>query len=97
MTSCLHKSRRRWLHFARTQARTLARTQARIPDTRTGQTALQDLTGPLLDRLTTAQLRRLRYDWSFWAREKQLPPPGDWRVWLLLAGRGFGKLKGVSR
>jgi phage terminase large subunit-like protein len=25
------------------------------------------------------------------ARPNQLPPPGDWRVWLLLAGRGFGK------
>ena len=24
-------------------------------------------------------------------RDKQLPPPGDWRIWLLLAGRGFGK------
>src|SRR5207237_5544012 len=23
----------------------------------------------------------------------QLPPPGDWRVWLLLAGRGFGKTR----
>lgn len=25
------------------------------------------------------------------ARPKQLPPPGDWRFWLLQAGRGFGK------
>ena len=24
--------------------------------------------------------------------QNQLPPPGDWRGWLLLAGRGFGKL-----
>jgi phage terminase large subunit-like protein len=27
------------------------------------------------------------------ARDKQLPPPGDWFVWLLLAGRGFGKTR----
>jgi phage terminase large subunit-like protein len=27
------------------------------------------------------------------ARKEQLPPPGDWRVWLLLAGRGFGKTR----
>jgi predicted phage terminase large subunit-like protein len=27
------------------------------------------------------------------ARPEQLPPPGDWRVWLLLAGRGFGKTR----
>lgn len=30
-------------------------------------------------------------DWTFWARPKQLHPPGDWGTWLLLAGRGFGK------
>ncbi|HWD58924.1 MAG TPA: terminase family protein, partial [Stellaceae bacterium] len=27
------------------------------------------------------------------ARDAQKPPPGDWRVWLLLAGRGFGKTR----
>ena len=32
-------------------------------------------------------------DWSLWARPSQLPPAGDWRVWLLLAGRGFGKTR----
>ncbi|HVM81639.1 MAG TPA: terminase family protein [Stellaceae bacterium] len=35
----------------------------------------------------------LAYDWRFWARDGQLPPPGDWRVWLLMAGRGFGKTR----
>jgi predicted phage terminase large subunit-like protein len=25
------------------------------------------------------------------ARPNQLPPEGDWRIWLLLCGRGFGK------
>ncbi|HTS92250.1 MAG TPA: terminase family protein [Stellaceae bacterium] len=35
----------------------------------------------------------LAYDWRFWARDSQLPPPGDWRVWLLMAGRGFGKTR----
>ena len=33
------------------------------------------------------------YIWREWARPSQLPPPGDWRVWLLLAGRGFGKTR----
>ncbi len=33
----------------------------------------------------------LEYDWSFWARPNQLAPEGDWRTWLALAGRGFGK------
>jgi phage terminase large subunit-like protein len=39
----------------------------------------------------------LQYAWYDekvgWARDNQKPPPGDWRVWLLLAGRGFGKTR----
>jgi phage terminase large subunit-like protein len=27
------------------------------------------------------------------AREEQTPPEGDWRVWLMLAGRGYGKTR----
>jgi phage terminase large subunit-like protein len=33
------------------------------------------------------------YDWTLWARPSQLPPERDWRIWLLLAGRGFGKTR----
>lgn len=29
--------------------------------------------------------------WAAWARPEQLEPDGLWRVWLILAGRGFGK------
>lgn len=36
-------------------------------------------------------LEQLEHDWHFWARPNQLAPSGTWRVWLLLAGRGFGK------
>ena len=32
-------------------------------------------------------------NWLNWARDNQKPPQGDWRVWLLLAGRGFGKTR----
>ncbi|MGO9206359.1 MAG: DNA-packaging protein, partial [Candidatus Limnocylindrales bacterium] len=31
--------------------------------------------------------------WSELARPEQLPPPGDWRTWLILAGRGWGKTR----
>lgn len=31
------------------------------------------------------------YCWGFWARPKQLVPDGQWRVWLILSGRGWGK------
>jgi phage terminase large subunit-like protein len=33
------------------------------------------------------------YNWPLWARTAQLPPAGDWRVWLVMAGRGFGKTR----
>jgi phage terminase large subunit-like protein len=34
--------------------------------------------------------------WSCLARPNQLPPPGeDWFIWLLLAGRGFGKTRSL--
>ena len=46
-----------------------------------------------IDCLDAAQQGRTLDDWEFWARPNQLPPPGDWRVWLLLAGRGFGKTR----
>lgn len=32
-------------------------------------------------------------DWPFWADPRQLPPEGEWRTWLLMAGRGFGKTR----
>jgi len=35
----------------------------------------------------------LEHDWRALARPEQLAPDGDWSVWLLLAGRGFGKTR----
>jgi hypothetical protein len=32
-------------------------------------------------------------DWPLWARSDQLAPGIDWRVWLLLGGRGSGKTR----
>jgi hypothetical protein len=45
----------------------------------------------VIQQLTATELEALEYDWHFWARPKQLPPPGDWLTWLLQTGRGFGK------
>ena len=36
---------------------------------------------------------RLGNNWRAKARPEQLPPPGDWLVWLALAGRGWGKTR----
>jgi predicted phage terminase large subunit-like protein len=47
----------------------------------------------VLNDLTEDQALDLLYNWEFWARPNQLPPPGKWMVWLLLAGRGFGKTR----
>jgi phage terminase large subunit-like protein len=45
-----------------------------------------------LSSLTDSECERFLYDWRhFLARPNQLAPPGDWRTWLILAGRGFGK------
>jgi predicted phage terminase large subunit-like protein len=46
-----------------------------------------------LASLSKEELEHLQYDWDFWARENQLAPNGDWNVWLILAGRGFGKTR----
>jgi phage terminase large subunit-like protein len=35
----------------------------------------------------------LKFDWQFWARDQQLPPPDDWTTWLLMGGRGSGKTR----
>lgn len=47
----------------------------------------------LLNSLTEAEAAVLLYDWSKWARPSQLPPDDDWLIWLILAGRGFGKTR----
>src|SRR3984893_1357651 len=48
----------------------------------------------ILSGLSPDLLLRLPHDWEgFWARPSQLPPAGSWRVWMLLAGRGFGKTR----
>lgn len=46
-----------------------------------------------LRELTEAERRQLLAYWPFWARPEQLPPPGEWRTWLVMAGRGFGKTR----
>jgi phage terminase large subunit-like protein len=40
-----------------------------------------------------AFLLRYRRDWRRSCRDEQRPPPGDWRVWLLMGGRGSGKTR----
>lgn len=43
--------------------------------------------------LSDAELLHLQYDWDFWARDKQTLPTQPFFIWLILAGRGFGKTR----
>lgn len=47
----------------------------------------------VISELSAPELVSLEWDWKFWARPKQLPPPGEWLTWLLQTGRGFGKTR----
>ena len=43
--------------------------------------------------LTDQEAVALLHNWKFWARPEQLAPDGDWLVWLILSGRGWGKTR----
>lgn len=47
----------------------------------------------LLKLFEPAENREFHFSWKLWGRDAQVHPPGDWRVWLLMAGRGFGKTR----
>lgn len=54
---------------------------------------LLSLEPSIFETLTDEEQRQVMWDWSLWARPKQVAPEGDWRIWLILAGRGFGKTR----
>ena len=49
-----------------------------------------------LRQLSEPERFEIRSHWRLWARTSQLAPPGDWRTWLIMAGRGFGKTRAGS-
>ncbi len=57
----------------------------------------QDLRGPTVRAYSRGlpewEASELTYNWDLNARQAQLPPPGRWNTWLILAGRGFGKTR----
>ena len=44
-------------------------------------------------RLPIDAVTEIEYQWPLWARPSQMPSDDPWRIWLLLAGRGFGKTR----
>ena len=47
----------------------------------------------MLATMSEKDCEQILCDWNLWARPDQEPPPGDWIVWLILAGRGAGKTR----
>ncbi|MFM6852803.1 MAG: terminase large subunit domain-containing protein, partial [Sphingopyxis sp.] len=54
---------------------------------------LRALKHDVADHVDAPMWSALAQDWRAHARPQQLPPGGEWRVWLMLAGRGFGKTR----
>ena len=52
---------------------------------------LKKITATLADEDAHAFASQVR--WTSTARNKQVAPKGDWSVWLILAGRGWGKTR----
>lgn len=47
----------------------------------------------LLTSLDASLAGELRNEWWVWARAAQMRPPGAWRTWVFLGGRGAGKTR----
>ncbi len=47
----------------------------------------------LIASMTVDDLEKLDRAFEAWAHPAQRPPEGNWRVWLIQAGRGFGKTR----
>ncbi|HYE29012.1 MAG TPA: terminase family protein [Allosphingosinicella sp.] len=50
----------------------------------------------LIGELSRDEKLLLLSEWAGEARPGQLAPDGDWRIWMIMAGRGFGKTRAGS-
>ena len=53
----------------------------------------RDMQAELLRTLPVPSKRELNERWWQWGHRGQVQPDGDWRVWVIRAGRGFGKTR----
>ena len=72
---------------------TIAETPSQVSVAQSLASLPEALRTEALGTLTEEQAAELLFDWRFWARPDQLPPEGGWRIWLVLAGRGWGKTR----
>jgi phage terminase large subunit-like protein len=54
---------------------------------------LEELKAWLAKKRPEGFFEKQEHDWTWWRRPEQAPPAGDWRVWLTMAGRGYGKTR----
>jgi phage terminase large subunit-like protein len=48
----------------------------------------------IISQLSEAECEALLFDWrGFHARPEQIAPEGDWDIWMILSGRGWGKTR----
>src|SRR6266446_5026983 len=90
ISACCRRSR---LDRMRTKSWIRLRTRANSSFARWIASRPKRLRDPAIGELSDEEARDLGREISWRPRPAQLPPPGDWRVWLLLAGRGFGKTR----
>src|SRR2546427_12053094 len=58
------------------------------------KTATEEQQRKVFGNSTASDLLKLDAHFETWAHENQLPPSSEgWRVWLMMAGRGFGKTR----
>jgi phage terminase large subunit-like protein len=54
---------------------------------------MKSILGGITSKKSQELAEALEFNWSYWGRPSQFAPDGDWSVWLMLAGRGFGKTR----
>ena len=69
------------------QARSLISWLALLPSSERTETLLS------LSPSEQTTVTEMMHEWPVFARPNQMPPPGDWYIWLIQAGRGFGKTR----
>src|SRR5258708_4246706 len=90
ISACCRRSR---LDRMRTKSWIRARTRANSSFARWIASRPKRLRDPAIRELSDEEARDLEREISWRPRLAQIPPAGDWRVWLLIAGRGFGKTR----
>ncbi len=52
-----------------------------------------ELRDRVIRHLSADDRKAFPYHWGFAGRPEQHAPAGDWRIWMIMAGRGFGKTR----